>query len=363
MNYRFLTAAACLAVFSGCPGDSGGVADTILEAGSSSSGSSGSQITASTIDPSDSLSATQGADSSSGADTSSTGGSSGVDPSTDGTTSTGSEATDSGSTAGVMDASGSTAGESSSDTVAGTTTDGSTSDGGTSTSTTSGSSTGSSSSSTDGSSSTGDCGDPMGVGNYDPCLDAMDAPDAGMCGFAGATCINEGVVPSAFGVCSQGTCVDSCDCPPSPPTGDADVVCGEIAGDDMIDECFLDCASGQTCPDNMGCFGGLICVHAGSAAPDDWGQCEDSGSCPLGNTCIIVDDGMGGPITNGVCSGQGCLDEMDCPAAPMTGTAPVACMDVTGMVEDCILDCSIGGTTCPDGMSCFAGTLCMWPIP
>ncbi len=359
MTYRAFFIAASLVVLPGCPGGPDIDLPSDSQDGTASTGSSsGSNITASTIDPSESLSGTQGATTGDGSDTVGVVDGSSSDSDAESTTAGGTtvaDGTSSGtaeSTEGSTD-SGSTDGGSSSSDGGGS----SSSDGGGSSS-----SDGSSSSSSDGggSSSTGDCGMPTGIGNYDACLDAMNQADAALCGFGGATCINDGGDPAIVSVCSQGACVDDCDCPPGPGTGDAPVTCGEIAGDDMIPECFLDCSSGQTCPDDMGCFSGLICVHDGGAGGDEYGTCTGSAECPLEDTCIVADMDM-----FGVCSGQGCTDAMDCPAAPATGTAPVECANLTApdMINDCYLDCSVGGTTCPDGMECFMGTLCMWPQP
>ncbi|MBL4687876.1 MAG: hypothetical protein JKY37_25020 [Nannocystaceae bacterium] len=200
----------------------------------------------------------------------------------------------------------------------------------------------------------------MGIGNYDPCLDAMGDADSTLCGFGGSTCINDGTDPTTFTVCSQSACVDECDCPAHPGTGDSVVTCAELAGDDMIPECYLDCANGEDCPDGMGCFGGLVCVHASGAGGDDYGACEGSAECPLGNTCIVDDPDN---VTVGVCSDQGCASAAECPPAPVGGTSPVTCNDLTGDINDCFLDCSGVGATCPGGMTCVLDTLCVWPAP
>lgn len=196
------------------------------------------------------------------------------------------------------------------------------------------------------------------IGNYDACLDARNVPDSRMCGFAGAICINDGATPAAVSACSQSVCVDECDCPAAPATGDSVVTCDDIAGDDMTPECFLDCSGGETCPDDMGCFAGLLCVHDSGAGGDDYGACETGAVCPLGDTCIVDDPDA---VEFGACSAQGCANAGDCPAAPATGNAVVVCEEITGSVNDCFLDCSFG-ETCPDGMQCYGGFICMWPV-
>ena len=200
---------------------------------------------------------------------------------------------------------------------------------------------------------------PMGAGNYDACLDGMGQPDSLMCGFGGAVCINDGGDPAFVSVCTQPACVDDCDCPPGPGTGNAAVTCGDIAGDDMDPECYLDCSSGETCPDGMACFINSICVHDSGTGGNEWGACEGGAECPVGDLCI-VDDTMAESF--GVCSDQGCTLPADCPTPPPTGDAPVVCSDITAPPNDCWLDCG-SMQTCPDGMMCFSSFLCMWPLP
>jgi len=328
----------------------------------SATSSNSSPITASTIDPSDSLSAsaTQGGGDSSntddgdtgdtgdttggvttavdtGADTSATSAETGMD--TDTTTGMGGGTTTTG-----MGESSSEGGSSSS------------SDGGESSSSSDGGESSSSSDgggeSTDGTTGNG-CG---GIGNYDACLDAMGDPNSLLCGFPGSTCINGGTPPTVS-VCSQTVCVDDCDCPQAPPGGNAAVTCGDLVGT-PTPECYLDCSGGETCPTDMDCYAGALCVHAEEV--EGWGSCVDSGSCGVNDTCIVDDPMM---VTLGVCSTEDCSGPADCPAAPATGTAPVTCGSVVAAPPDeCYLDCS-GGQTCPDGMDCAFNFLCMWPQP
>lgn len=351
-----------LLMLGGCPGDGGGIESGDGGSGGSSTGrpTTSSDITASTLDPSDSLSATRGEGSTTGDED---------DTADGGQDSTTAAAADSDTTA-ALDDSGTTA----ADTTAGDATDTDITDGetdttgpemtgstdtGEPTSSSSSSSTGDSSSSSSSSSSTGDC-EPDGNGNYNACLDAMDQADAALCGFGGATCINDGGDPAFVSVCSQGACLDACDCPAAPGTGNAAVTCGEIAGDDADPECYLDCSNAETCPDGMDCFIGLVCVHDSGNGAVDYAVCETGVECPIGDLCIVDDPMM---PANGVCSDQNCIVAGDCPPAPATGDAPVACADITTLAgNDCFLDCA-GGQTCPDGMSCFSNTLCMFPLP
>jgi hypothetical protein len=95
----------------------------------------------------------------------------------------------------------------------------------------------------------------------------------------------------------------------------------------------------------------------GVVGPQPWGDCVNLPTeyCLPGESCISDSDGMS---AFGVCSQPACATAMDCPPAPVTGDAPVACIDAAGDMElECVLDCSMG-QTCPDGMTCYADTVC-----
>lgn len=95
-------------------------------------------------------------------------------------------------------------------------------------------------------------------------------------------------------------------------------------------------------------------------APAGWGNCinfGDADTCLPDEVCITD----GGMPPSGICTGQSCATPADCPAAPPTGDATPACMDLTAdMINDCYLSCEMG-QMCPDGMTCFGGFLCIWP--
>lgn len=195
-------------------------------------------------------------------------------------------------------------------------------------------------------------------GNYEYCLNMMGAIDNTPCMAPGdATCIYTGMLgaPTAA-VCSIQDCVDACDCPAAPPSGNAVVSCGDVTGDPTQLFCYLDCAGGEACPTGMTCFGGFLCVWPGpSAGGTPYGDClSDPNACGLDGVCL----NDGAMPTIGVCT-EDCAVVGDCPASP-GGTAPVGCQDVTGDgAAECILNCS-GGGSCPAGMSCFANFLCAW---
>lgn len=190
-------------------------------------------------------------------------------------------------------------------------------------------------------------------GNYEGCLGPGGAVDVSGCGDAAATCITVGTPPIA-GSCSINPCVDACDCPGPPPTGNAVVTCDAItSGPD--DFCYLDCSGGETCPTGMVCFADLACIWPGDGADGaPYGDCQNNENsiCGLDGTCLGDMD-----MTIGVCT-EDCGNVGDCWASP-GGTAPVSCEDVTGDgMNECILDCSLG--SCPAGMTCFSGFLCAW---
>ncbi len=214
-------------------------------------------------------------------------------------------------------------------------------------------------SSSGGSASTGPaCNDVFG--DYDNCLDANGMVDVAVCnaGIGNATCIVDDVASPTLGVCSVIDCVDECDCPAAPPTGNAPVVCSAVTGVPADLFCSLDCSAGQTCPDDMDCFGDL-CVWVGpNAAGTPYGDCLNNPNdiCGFGGVCL--NDNVAMP-TIGVCTND-CVGVGDCPAAPAGGGSPVVCTDVTGDgAGECVLDCN-GGGACPPGMSCFGNLICVW---
>jgi hypothetical protein len=244
----------------------------------------------------------------------------------------------------------------------GTGTMGSTSEPGTTASTTdpdpgtSSGSSGSSSSSTTDPTTGGGCNDVPGV--YENCVEMDGSIDNTPCMSAGdSTCLYTGAVgnPTA-GVCAFTDCVDACDCPAAPASGNAVVSCDDVTGDPAELFCYLDCAGGETCPNGMTCFAGFLCAWPGPAAEGTpYGDCLNLADvCGLDGVCL----NNGAMPTIGVCTEE-CNVNGDCPPSP-GGTAPVSCEDVTGdMVEECILDCS-GGQNCPAGMTCFQNLLCAW---
>lgn len=209
------------------------------------------------------------------------------------------------------------------------------------------------------------CPLPPVEGNYADCLDEDGTADEAACD--GAPCIADAFEAPTAGVCVPSGCELECQCPLAPPTGDAPVTCEDVTGDGLSD-CWLDCASGQTCPEAMICFGGFICLFPVEdpppppppAAPAPYGDCADN---PV-STCQPGEDACLGDVagTAAACSQSGCAVAADCPAAPPSGNAPVACADLGGG-NACYLDCA-GGQICPDGTVCTAvggGFACLWP--
>lgn len=195
------------------------------------------------------------------------------------------------------------------------------------------------------------CPLPSVGGNYAECLDAMGLPSDAPCN--GGVCAT-GNASSA--VCLISGCEEACQCPAAPATGDAEVVCDDVT-QDMVDDCWLDCGGGATCPDDMVCFGGFICLFSDTAPVEVplYGDCVNvsGASCADGGVCLTAPSG-------GVCSAS-CANVGECQPGPVTGNAGISCSDVTGdMMPECWLDCS-AGQTCADGMECFGGFVCIWP--
>ncbi len=197
-------------------------------------------------------------------------------------------------------------------------------------------------------------------GNYENCLGPGGVTDTTPCMAPGdATCLIAGGMPPTAGVCANMDCVDPCDCPAAPMSGDAVVSCSDVTGDPTELFCYLDCGMGETCPTGMICFGGFLCIWPDPGAMGTpYGDCfnNDTSICGLTGTCLNDDVMM---PTIGVCTNE-CMNLGDCDVAPPGGMSPVDCTDVTGDgASECIIDCS-GGTTCPTGMTCFGGFLCAW---
>ncbi len=197
------------------------------------------------------------------------------------------------------------------------------------------------------------CGGSWGAGTYGACVNEYGAPDlAGLCG-GDHLCIVDNS-PATSSTCSRQGCATACDCPAPPASGNAVVTCADITGGGSPTDCYLDCGDGQTCPDGMACFAGYVCMTAAPAQVPTYGNCHD-GATP----CAAPGFCLNGPGDASVCQ-QSCNDAAECPPAPPTGTAPIACGYVNAAApgQECYLDCS-GGQTCPVGMSCSSG-LCLF---
>ncbi|HWB75845.1 MAG TPA: choice-of-anchor J domain-containing protein [Nannocystaceae bacterium] len=185
--------------------------------------------------------------------------------------------------------------------------------------------------------------EPMDIPPYGDCVNVM-----GQC--EGGICISDNPMAPSFGGCNP-ACMDVGDCPAA-PSGDAPVTCDDLTGDDM-NECFLDCSGGETCPDGMVCVDqfGLCAWEFIPPAEPGYGDCANYDAmqtCLDEETCL--DDASGS-----VCTAT-CTMASDCPDEPTTGDAPVTCGDL-GAGNTCYLDCS-GGQTCPDQMECLDDNYC-----
>jgi hypothetical protein len=138
---------------------------------------------------------------------------------------------------------------------------------------------------------------------------------------------------------------------PEPSSTGSEACLPPCAADEicMQGECVpIDATTGEAaCNDVPGNY--AACLGPGNAI--------DVAGCGGGDECLTT----GEPVIAGVCSLTACADACDCPAAPASGDAPVACDAITGSDDSlCYLDCS-GGEACPTGMVCFAELACIWP--
>lgn len=199
-------------------------------------------------------------------------------------------------------------------------------------------------------------------GNYEDCLTDAGLIDTTPCAAPGAvTCLTAGGPPATVGVCSVDGCLDECDCPAGPADGTAVVACSDVTGDPANLFCNLDCSGGATCPTDMVCFGGFICLWPQEGSEGEpYGDCFNNPADICGVEGVCLSDDPAAP-TLGVCTTACPGGVGDCPAAPPGGAAPVACGDLTGEGDaECFLDC-LGGAACPPGMSCLAGAeICVW---
>lgn len=198
-------------------------------------------------------------------------------------------------------------------------------------------------------------------GNYANCMTddpSANGTDASVCGSDNAVCVTDRPRHPSAGVCAVDACESACDCPPPPSSGDAPVVCAEII-EGAGNQCHMDCAEGQICPEGMFCYGGYVCAWPASDSGVPYGDCINGDEDVCGPTQQCALDSDESP-TFGVCARLGCDDVAQCPAAPGTGNAVLTCAPlVHGQPNACYLDCS-SGETCPDGMVCFDDLNCAW---
>jgi hypothetical protein len=79
------------------------------------------------------------------------------------------------------------------------------------------------------------------------------------CMMASAVCLHDGADPPTIGVCTILDCVDACDCPAPPATGNAQVTCAPILPNNQT-ACILACGAATTCPDGMTCINNTFCA-------------------------------------------------------------------------------------------------------
>lgn len=208
------------------------------------------------------------------------------------------------------------------------------------------------------------CGGTWGMGSYDYCLDQYGQFAAGiLCGAGASHLCVWGATPIEVATCSAQGCADACNCPPPPGTGSAVVSCGPITAD-LLDDCYLSCGNGRTCPD------GMVCRASAADSYCTWpveplamyGDCGGVDAPCASGTCATA--------VNGMSTWTVCVDDCpggagDCDPAP-AGAMGEGCSDVIDppVGTECHLECNVIGD-CPAGMVCISigggGNLCMWP--
>ena len=241
---------------------------------------------------------------------------------------------DSGDTVGATDDGSTSAGSTDGGSTDGGSTDGGSTDGGSTDggSTDGGSTDGGSSGggSTDGGSSGGGSTGGMPGNGFGDCVNNDEAVAC----TADELCVTDNPGAPTVGVCTEIGCMDAGDCAMAPPGGNAPVECGDINGDGMAEECFIDCSMGQDCPTDMECFLDFVCVWPA----DDGGGSTDGGSST----------GGGGLIPGGSC----CIDNSGAPGCDVPEIEACVCaidgfccdtewdgICVDQAVADCNADC------------------------
>ncbi|MCH9685879.1 MAG: hypothetical protein K0V04_30880 [Deltaproteobacteria bacterium] len=141
-------------------------------------------------------------------------------------------------------------------------------------------------------------------------------------------CVSDNPAAPTVAVCTEFGCVNAADCAPAPPGGNAPLGCGDINGDGIAEDCFIDCSAMQDCPTGMECFFDFLCV---------W---------PVGPVGGSTSSGMGSGS-----SGGGGIPGLDCCNA--NGTP--GCMEP--VIEACV--CALDAFCCSvewDGLCAGSAT-------
>ncbi|MEX1367124.1 MAG: hypothetical protein AB1Z98_28615 [Nannocystaceae bacterium] len=97
-------------------------------------------------------------------------------------------------------------------------------------------------------------------GPWLPCLLPDGSPDDAACGTPDQICLADGD-PASVGICATLDCQDECDCPLAPAIPNPPMVgCEDVTGTGEL-ICYLDCSSGQSCPEDMMCLADFICIY------------------------------------------------------------------------------------------------------
>lgn len=224
----------------------------------------------------------------------------------------------------------------------------------------------------DGETCDGDCGT---CDSSDACREGIATGSADNCSLECAfepitACQDDdGCCPSGCDESTDSDCLDTC--------GDGDVVAGEVCDGncptscDDGDACTIDGSSGSAslcnkvcthqeitaCQDGDGC-----CAAGCTSANDDDCTCTPRSCADIGATCGDADDGCGGTLSCGTCSGARSCQNNTCVDVPVGSIGDACDAD-----DNCPVDCADTGDfkdgfctqACDDDFDCTSGSHCI----
>ncbi len=200
------------------------------------------------------------------------------------------------------------------------------------------------------------CSPHAGMGCEDP------GCEAAICGADPFCCDTQWDGLCADAALAEPACLGVSDCPGMGVCGNGVSEAPEVC--DGADVGGMTCADaglpGGATP--VGCAMDCSAYDVGPCGgPAGYGNCiefAEADVCIAGEEICATD---GASPVNGVCIELGCGSTADCAPVPGTGNPELVCSDITGDgMGDCYLSCAMG-ETCPNGMNCIFGVICLWP--